>query len=223
MVEIRSRQKYQYDAANRLVQVKNDSDVTIASYTYGSSERAEPLNCRKCKLELKHRRKCKSEKKRQAVVENTARRARTVRWNHLFGVICGSEHGIAVRGSFRNGLQHVPMLNDLAFVVEAEDVHARVFLAAPVQIPHMDERQVSVNRHALDLARQATGLFEIADQWLRAIREQRVVLDVGAGNETGKQIGLPGIEYLAVKGADAFFHFCSVVHATLLCLGHLIV
>jgi len=37
MVEIRSRQKYQYDAANRLVQVKNDSDVTIASYTYGSS------------------------------------------------------------------------------------------------------------------------------------------------------------------------------------------
>ena len=31
MVEIRSRQKHQYDAANRLVQVKNDSDVTIAS------------------------------------------------------------------------------------------------------------------------------------------------------------------------------------------------
>ena len=31
MVEIRSRQKYQYDAANRLVQLKNDSDVTIAS------------------------------------------------------------------------------------------------------------------------------------------------------------------------------------------------
>ena len=30
-------QKYQYDAANRLVKVKNDSDVTIASYTYGSS------------------------------------------------------------------------------------------------------------------------------------------------------------------------------------------
>ena len=29
-------QKYQYDAANRLVQVKNDSNVTIASYTYGS-------------------------------------------------------------------------------------------------------------------------------------------------------------------------------------------
>ena len=28
----------------------------------------------------------------------------------------------------------------LAFVVEAEDVHARVFLAAPVQVPHMDER-----------------------------------------------------------------------------------
>lgn len=47
--------------------------------------------------------------------------------------------------------------------------------------------------------------------------------DVGAGNETGKQTGLPGIEYLAVKGANAFFHFCSVVHATLLCLGYLIV
>jgi len=30
-------QKYQYDAANRLVKVKNDNDVTIASYTYGSS------------------------------------------------------------------------------------------------------------------------------------------------------------------------------------------
>jgi len=99
MVEIGSRQKYQYDAANRLVQVKNDSDVTIASYTYGSSERAEPLNCRKCKLELKHRRKCKSEKKRQAVVENTARRARTVRWNHLFGVICGSELAIEASAS----------------------------------------------------------------------------------------------------------------------------
>jgi hypothetical protein len=28
MVEIRSRQKYQYDAANRLVQVKNDSSIT---------------------------------------------------------------------------------------------------------------------------------------------------------------------------------------------------
>jgi RHS repeat-associated protein len=30
-------QKYQYDAANRLVKVKNDSDVTIANYTYGDS------------------------------------------------------------------------------------------------------------------------------------------------------------------------------------------
>lgn len=30
-------QKYQYDAANRLVRVKNDSDVIIASYTYGDS------------------------------------------------------------------------------------------------------------------------------------------------------------------------------------------
>ena len=57
-------------------------------------------------------------------------------------------------------------------------------------------RQVSVNRHALDLARQATGLFEIADQWLRAIREQRVVLDVGAGNETGKQIACPALNTL---------------------------
>lgn len=28
MVEIRNRQKYQYDAANRLVQVKNDSSIT---------------------------------------------------------------------------------------------------------------------------------------------------------------------------------------------------
>ena len=60
MVEIRSWQKYQYDAANRFVQVKNDSDVTIASYTYGSSNEREPFICRKCK----------SEKKRQAVVEN---------------------------------------------------------------------------------------------------------------------------------------------------------
>jgi len=43
MVEIRSRQKYQYDAANRFVQVKNDSDVTIASYTYGSSNERNHL------------------------------------------------------------------------------------------------------------------------------------------------------------------------------------
>jgi hypothetical protein len=34
MVEIRSRQKYQYDAAIRLVQVKNDSSIT--SYKYGA-------------------------------------------------------------------------------------------------------------------------------------------------------------------------------------------
>jgi hypothetical protein len=34
----------------------------------------EPLNCRKCKLELKHCRKCNGEKKRQsAIVENASR------------------------------------------------------------------------------------------------------------------------------------------------------
>ena len=35
MVKMRSRQKYQYDAANRLVQVKKRQPVTIASYPYG--------------------------------------------------------------------------------------------------------------------------------------------------------------------------------------------
>src|SRR5205807_10649296 len=30
-------QRYQYDAANRLVKVKNDSGTTIAIYTYGDS------------------------------------------------------------------------------------------------------------------------------------------------------------------------------------------
>ena len=51
------------------------------------------------------------------------------------------------------------MLHDLAGVVEAEDVHARTLFSAPVQLTHMDERKVAVNRHALDLAGQAAGLF----------------------------------------------------------------
>lgn len=50
-----------------------------------------------------------------------------------------SKHGVVVRRGVRDRLQHVPVLNDLALVVEAEDVDGRMFPARPVWVAYVDE------------------------------------------------------------------------------------
>ncbi len=44
---------------------------------------------------------------------------------------------VAVVGGGRDGLKDIPMLDDLAFAVEAKDVNASSFLAGPIQITHV--------------------------------------------------------------------------------------
>lgn len=77
-------------------------------------------------------------------------------------------------------MQHTPVFDDLPLVIKAENVDGGVLLASPVQVPHVGPRQVSIYGYPLDLARNAAGLLEIADQRLIAVREERVVLNVRA-------------------------------------------
>ncbi len=59
-------------------------------------------------------------------------------WSGLeSGSDCLSEHRVGVVRGGRHRLQHIPVLNDLAIGIEAEDVDAGGFLTAPVQVTHV--------------------------------------------------------------------------------------
>jgi len=73
-----------------------------------------------------------------------------------------SKHRVGIRRSSWDRLQHVPVFNDFSIFVEAKDIYRSMFLPRPVQIAHMNEREVSIDCHALDLAGNATGLLKVA-------------------------------------------------------------
>jgi hypothetical protein len=49
------------------------------------------------------------------------------------------EHCVGVVGDGRDGLQHIPVLDDLAINIEAENVNASDFLAKQIQVPFFGE------------------------------------------------------------------------------------
>ena len=98
-----------------------------------------------------------------------------------------------------NRLQHVPVLDDLAVRVEAEDVDTRGFLASPVQVTHVYKGQIAIDGDAFDIAEYALGLFDVAHDGVEPIREKRVVLDIWPAHETRIQTGLGLVENLPVK------------------------
>src|SRR5947199_35719 len=91
-----------------------------------------------------------------------------------------SEHRVAVRRLGGYDLQHVPMLDDPASVVEAEDVDTgpvRIPVSRPVLMA-MQHDQVAFGDDALEvhaLARVCFGHpFEIVDEGLLAVRNVRI-------------------------------------------------
>jgi hypothetical protein len=108
------------------------------------------------------------------------------------------EHRIGVvRGGWYR-LQHVPVLDNFAVLVEAEDVNTRGFLASPVQVAHVYESQIAIDGDAFDLAGYAPGLRDVARDGSEPIREERVVLEIWPAHETRIQVGLALVENLLV-------------------------
>lgn len=121
-----------------------------------------------------------------------------------------SEHRVRVVGRFRYRLQYVPVFDNLSIGIEAKDVHARGFLAAPVQVAHVDERQVAVYRNALNLARYFTNLLDVAGDGSCAVWKQRVVLDIRASNQACQQFRLALVEDSRVDGVDCGLDTISI-------------
>ena len=56
-------------------------------------------------------------------------------------------------------MKDIPMLDDLAFAVEAKDVNASSFLAGPIQIPHVYKGKIPVDGNTFHLAWNAACLM----------------------------------------------------------------
>jgi len=83
-------------------------------------------------------------------------------------------------------LQHIPVLDDLAINIEAENVNASDFVAKQIQVAHMNECQVAVDRDPFYLAGNAPHLLEKAHDAVDPVLNQRIVLDVWPGHECRK-------------------------------------
>jgi hypothetical protein len=90
-----------------------------------------------------------------------------VTWSGM--MVCRlSVHSVRISGGCGHWLQHIPVLDNLAIVIEAEDVDSSGFLATPIQIAHVHKGEISIYLYALDLAWDAPRLFDIGH---RARRE----------------------------------------------------
>src|ERR1700735_2070660 len=87
------------------------------------------------------------------------------------------EHCVRVVGDGRHGLQHIPVLDDLAIHIKAEDIDPRGFLPSPVKVTHMYKRKVAINRDAFHLAGNALGLLDVTHDAVWSIRKKWIVLD----------------------------------------------
>ena len=91
---------------------------------------------------------------------------------------------MAAFGFFRHGLGDVPVLNDFAVVVEAEDVNHRfaAFLRGVLAVD-VDDDQIALRHDALDVGVRLRVLLEEGaegiNERLAAVGNTRIVLDVG--------------------------------------------
>ena len=99
-------------------------------------------------------------------------------------------------------MKDIPMLDDLAFAVEAKDVNASSFLAGPIQITHVYDGKIPVDGNTFHLAGNAAGLLDVGNDAVEPIRKKRVVLNVWPGSKTRKQIGSALIKNLVVYNID---------------------
>src|ERR1700733_11978670 len=94
------------------------------------------------------------------------------------------------------------MLDNLAFGIEAEDIDACGFVTKQIQLTLMDKSQVAVNGDPLHLVSNATNLFEKAHNAVEPVRNERIVLNVGSGDEIGIQICSAFVEDLIVDNVQ---------------------
>ena len=71
-------------------------------------------------------------------------------------------HRVGIQRSAWERLQHVTVFYDLSLFVETKYIDGSMFFPRLVQIAHMNEREVSIDCHALDLAGNATSLLRTA-------------------------------------------------------------
>src|SRR5215218_4727139 len=95
----------------------------------------------------------------------------------------GSEHRVVVRRRLGDGLDHVPVLDDLAPAVQAEDVgHRRAAVLRRGRDVAVGDDEVALADHALDVDVQLRELrreaLDEVDEGLEAVGRLRVVLDV---------------------------------------------
>ena len=124
---------------------------------------------------------------------------------------------MAAFGFFRHGLGDVPVLNDFAVVVEAEDVNHRfaAFLRGVLAVD-VDDDQIVLRHDALDVGVRLRVLLEEGaegiNERLAAVGHARIVLDVGLGDVFfDRLVQLVLIEGEFVEGDDVFLVAREVV------------
>ena len=98
-----------------------------------------------------------------------------------------SEHRMSARRFFRYGLGDVPVFDDFAVLVEAEDVDDRfAALVRGVLAVDVDDNEVAFRHDALDVGARLRVFFEERrkgiNECLAAVGHARIVLDVGLGD-----------------------------------------
>src|SRR5271170_8070817 len=94
------------------------------------------------------------------------------------------------------------MLQDLARLVEAENIDACGLLTEQAQVSYMHKCQIAIDGDALHLARDAAGLLQKGHDAVDPVGHQRIVLDVRTGYERWIQLGPPLIEDLVVNNME---------------------
>jgi hypothetical protein len=115
-----------------------------------------------------------------------------------------SEHGVLVGGLFRNRLDHVPVLDDLA-VLDAENIDDRLAaVVSAVRRMYMQPDEIAVGRAADDLRLRLRIVLEEAgeegNERLLAIRNLGIVLPVLVHHDRC------GLDIMAVEEAVVELH-----------------
>ncbi|CAM5250732.1 NAD(P)-binding domain-containing protein OS=Streptomyces tendae OX=1932 GN=GUR47_18335 PE=4 SV=1 [Streptomyces tendae] len=128
----------------------------------------------------------------------------------------GTQQTDGVVGCGRDDLEDVPVFNDLAVGVEAEDVDARVLLVGPGLVAVQDDVvAVGEGTPVFDaLARILGGhALEVVDERLLAVADVRVVLDVGVASVLVDGLcGAALIEHQVVERLGSGLVLLRVVH-----------
>jgi hypothetical protein len=123
------------------------------------------------------------------------------------------EHPIGVRGCPRNFLQHIPMLHDLAVLVQAENINPRPVRASRPSLITMQLRVVAFCNHGLEFDALPRIIprhhSELIDERLLSIRSHRIVLQADASRILLDCLGwLVLVEHQIVESRYRAF-FCS--------------